>query len=269
MTRAIGAAELAARLGGAVRVLDCRTRPEYDAGHVPGAVHVGVGAWPYFGTSPEQLTAFAAHLDAVFSAAGVRPDLPTVCYETGAGYYAAFAAWALRYAGAADAALLDGGFTAWLRAGLPVGPGPGRGGGGAAPTAFTTTPDAGVLVTADELHGLLGASDLRVVDVRSHKERRGVVRRAPRAGWIPGAVHLPWTEGLTTVELAPADALTALFGRLGVTPEHEVVTYCHAGWRAAHTDLVLRRCGFPRVRTYLGSWSEWAGRTDLPVEIDP
>jgi thiosulfate/3-mercaptopyruvate sulfurtransferase len=53
----------------------------------------------------------------------------------------------------------------------------------------------------------------------------------------------------------------------GITPEKEVICYCQGGFRSAQTYLTLKVLGYPRVRNYLGSWGEWADRTDLPIEI--
>ena len=65
----------------------------------------------------------------------------------------------------------------------------------------------------------------------------------------------------------PAAELQTMYARLGVTPEHDVVTYCQGGYRGAHTYLALRLLGFPQVRNYLGSWREWGDRLDLPLEV--
>ena len=92
--------------------------------------------------------------------------------------------------------------------------------------------------------------------------------RAKRGGAVPGAVHIEWTQNLTPEgEFKPAAALRAMYEDAGVTPDREVITYCQGGYRAAHAYLALRLLGYPRVRTYVGSWKEWGDRDDLPVEI--
>ena len=65
----------------------------------------------------------------------------------------------------------------------------------------------------------------------------------------------------------PLDELRSMYEQAGITPDREVIAYCQGGYRGAHAYLALRVLGFPRVRTYLGSWKEWGDRIELPIEI--
>jgi thiosulfate/3-mercaptopyruvate sulfurtransferase len=106
-----------------------------------------------------------------------------------------------------------------------------------------------------------------IIDTRSDGEYCGTTVRAKRGGAIPGAVHIEWTRNLEPDgRFKPAGELRHMYVNAGVTPDREVITYCQGGYRAAHTYLALRLLGYPRVRTYLGSWKEWGDREDLPIE---
>ena len=159
--------------------------------------------------------------------------------------------------------LLDGGVKAWTAAGLPlslhhVAP---------VPTTWLGTRRLDVLATWKDVHDRLGHHDASILDTRSDGEYCGTLVRAARGGAIPGAVHLEWKQSLgPDGAFKPAAELRAMFERAGVTPDREVVPYCQGGYRAAHSYLALRLLGYPRVRSYLGSWKEWGDRTELPIE---
>jgi thiosulfate/3-mercaptopyruvate sulfurtransferase len=91
--------------------------------------------------------------------------------------------------------------------------------------------------------------------------------RAKRGGAIPGAKHIEWTKNLDERgAFKPATELQRMYEQAGITPDREVITYCQGGYRGAHAYLALRLLGYPRVRSYIGSWKEWGDREDLPIE---
>ena len=107
-----------------------------------------------------------------------------------------------------------------------------------------------------------------LVDTRRESEYRGTEKRARRVGTIPGAVHIEWRRHLDkNGAFRPADEIRALYESLGVTPDKTVIPYCQGGYRSANTYLVLRMLGYPHVRNYLGSWSEWGNRDDSTIVI--
>jgi thiosulfate/3-mercaptopyruvate sulfurtransferase len=109
-----------------------------------------------------------------------------------------------------------------------------------------------------------------VLDVRARDEYDGTNVRAARAGHIPGAVHVEWTNALEGPNALKSPVeLRCIYEGVGATPDREIITHCQLGIRAAHTWFVLKHVlGYPRVRNYDGSWAEWGNRDDLPIESD-
>jgi thiosulfate/3-mercaptopyruvate sulfurtransferase len=108
-----------------------------------------------------------------------------------------------------------------------------------------------------------------ILDVRTAAEFSGADKRAQRAGHIPGAVNVDWSQALVgggDLRLRPADQLHTLYAAAGVTPDKEVILHCQSHQRSAHSYVVLKSLGYPRLRGYPGSWSEWGNTTDTPVE---
>jgi thiosulfate/3-mercaptopyruvate sulfurtransferase len=214
-------------------------------------------------TDPAPLSAFMWMIEHVLAVHGVDAATPIVVYDEQSGIRAARAFWFLEYFGHPSTRLLNGGFGAWQRAGLPVT----RDAAPAAASEWTGRRETSRLATWKDVQGALARNGTVLLDTRSDGEYCGTVVRAKRGGAIPGAVHIEWTRNLTPEgEFRPAGELKQMYEDAGVTPDREVITYCQGGYRAAHSYLALRLLGYPRVRMYVGSWKEWGDREDLPVE---
>jgi thiosulfate/3-mercaptopyruvate sulfurtransferase len=114
--------------------------------------------------------------------------------------------------------------------------------------------------------------------VRSPQEFTGELLAPPglpetcqRGGHIPAATNIPWAKACNEDgTFRSADELRSLYGNVGVTPDREVITYCRIGERSSHTWFVLKYLlGYPRVRNYDGSWTEWGNLVGAPVERGP
>lgn len=244
-------------------VLDLRPAEDFAAGHVPGAVHIDLWGVSLIDTDPAPLAAFMWMIDHVLVARGVDGATPVVVYDEQSGIRAARAFWFLEYFGHPRVQMLDGGFTAWTRARLPVT----RDAQAPPKSTWSGTPQAARIATWRDVKDRLHAPDAVIVDTRSDGEHSGAIVRAKRGGAIPGAVHIEWTRNLTADgDFKPASELRRIYEQAGVTPDKEVITYCQGGYRAAHAYLALRLLGYPRVRNYTGSWKEWGDREDLPIE---
>jgi len=258
-------ADLAAALQGASKplVIDVRPAEAFAEGHVAGAVHLDLWGLSLVDTDPAPLKAFMWIVDHLFNLRGVDASTPIVVYDDQSGIRAARAFWFLEYFGHAHVQVLDGGFGAWVTAGLPVT----RDAAAPPKSTWTGTPQEERLATWRDVEARLGQPGVVILDTRSDGEFCGTLVRAKRGGRIPGAVHVEWTRNLgPDGAFKPASELRAMYEQAGVTPDKEIVTYCQGGYRAAHGYLALRLLGYPRVRNYTGSWKEWGDREHLPVE---
>ena len=271
----ISAEALKAALG-RVRVFDVRfdlARPDageaaWREGHLPGAHYLhldrdlsakdGVPAL-CGGRHPlptrEVFAATAARL-------GLTPDTPVVLVDAQGGMFAARAWWMLRWIGARDVRVLDGGLAAWRAAGgalepgevAPATPGP----------AWPLGPEPeGLRLTADALAAQLGR--VALLDARAPERYRGDVEPLdPVAGHIPGALNRPFSANLgPDGRFLPPEALRAAFqGLAGARP---VVHQCGSGVTACHNLLAMAVAGLPGGALYAGSWSEWCRDPARPV----
>jgi len=259
--------------GGPLRLLDVRWRldrpdgrPDYSAGHIPGARYVDLDAQlarhgePQDGRHPlppvEQLQQDARGW-------GIDDGDTVVVYDDLKNLSAARAWWLLRYAGVADVRLLDGGLSAWRAAGLPL-----ETGEAPAPAHGSVTLEYGALrvLTIDEAATFPGAGVL--LDARAGDRYRGEVEPIdPRAGHIPGAVSAPTTENVDADgRFLPQERLRTRFAALGIAPGTPVAAYCGSGVTAAHEVVALALAGFDAA-LFPGSWSQWANHPERPVAV--
>ena len=243
------------------------TSPDvYAAGHVPGAVHVAPadlvsGVLPATGQLPDRDA-----LTALFRRIGYTHGAEVVTLDDEGGGWAGRLAWTLDIIGNRNWRYLDGGLNAWTAAGLPVEGGAGR----IPPSDVEVSIDTGPIAEADDLLGRLGDEDLVIWDCRSAAEFAGYRRAALRAGHIPGAVNLDWLDLMDGERnLRLVENLEALLAESGVVRERDVITHCQTHHRSGLTYMAARLLGFPRIRAYHGSWSEWGNRPDTPVATGP
>jgi thiosulfate/3-mercaptopyruvate sulfurtransferase len=244
-------------------LLDLRPPEAYANSHIPGARSFDIFGISLMDTRPQALDAFLWIIEHLIQAKGVNSDSTVVIYDDVAGMRSARLFWFFEFFGHHDVHVLNGGFTAWTAAGLPVTH------EAAIPKAgnFKMRPRRELLATAEDVLNLLNSPDTVLVDTRSDDEYSGKLVRAARGGRIPGAVHLEWTHNLDAKGFFKnADELKEMYTAHNILPDKDAIPYCQGGYRAAHTYLALRLLGYPRVRNYLGSWGEWGNRADLPIE---
>jgi thiosulfate/3-mercaptopyruvate sulfurtransferase len=258
----IGSQWLAARSGDpAVVLIDTRPPAQYWAGHLEGARHFDPFPFHHSDTGETGLNEFCGQLAWIFSALGITRLETVVFYEDESGMRATRGAWLLEYMGHPSVRMLDGGLNGLADKNLVTTPIT------VTPSNFIGMMDASALATCKYVADHLGYPEVQIFDVRSEEEYFGERVRAQRGGAIPGAIHRDWRHNLDeSGAFKPAVQLRAEFEQMGLRPEREIIPYCQGGYRSANAYYALRLAGYPRVRNYLGSWSEWGNREDLPIE---
>jgi len=258
--------ELAPRLGdSAIRIVDLSRPDIYVQAHVPGALHLDYARIvaarpPIMGLLPDE-----HQLGAAMAEIGLEPDTHVVAYDEEGGGKAARLLWTLDAIGHRRYSLLDGGIHAWIADLEPVSQELSAHRTGTQPIVYTGEGIADLAYVRTHL----ADPDTVLLDCRTPGEFSGEVKRAERTGHIAGAVNYDWVNAMDRdrqLRLRPPEVLLRDLLTLGVTPEKEVIVYCQTHHRSAHTYFVLKHLGFPRVRGYPGSWSEWGNRKDTPIE---
>ena len=248
-----------------ILIVDLSKADTYRKLHIPGAVHLDyvhltAGRRPVMGLLPG-----TEILDGLFSSLGIDAHTHVISYDDEGGGRAARLLWTLEMAGHTQFSLLNGGLHAWANEGhahtdevaTPV--------TRQFHTHFNDAPSANSSYILERL----GNADTCLLDVRSAEEYNGMRKYAERAGHIPGAVNLEWTQMMDqarNLRFKPDEELHALLESVGVSAAREVIVYCQTHHRSAHSYLVLKHLGFKRLKGYPGSWSDWGNNPELPVE---
>ncbi|MFP3899385.1 MAG: sulfurtransferase [Acidimicrobiia bacterium] len=242
----------------------------YEKDHIRNAV-----AWNWFEdlhTRPQRDYVDQAGVARLLQHAGVGPNTTVVLYGGNNNWFASYAYWLLRYRGFDDVKLLDGGRKAWeaeqreLVSEVPT----------FEPTDIEVAgPDRDEMRALRD-HVLANLDRVSFVDVRSPEEYRGELLAPPHVpqeqaqvpGHIPGAANIPWSKAANDDgTFRSTEELQNLYGGQGIGPDREVIAYCRIGERSAHTWFVLHELlGYPDVRNYDGSWTEYGSLVGAPVE---
>jgi thiosulfate/3-mercaptopyruvate sulfurtransferase len=257
---------------GDVAVIDVRQSwTSYLQNHLPGAAWLNIETLrAQQGELPFQLLTPGAYAE-LFRRLGIDPSQPVVIYSAGdqLNIDATFAAWVLQSAGARQVRLLDGGYARWELERRPVTqkyprrPVPAN---RFQPARFhPATASLAEVEKASKGNGVL------LVDARPAEQYGGSAGAQLRRGHIPGAVSHPWKSDLESRDLVlvwkSREALAASYRDQGITPDRDIIVYCNSGTEASHVFFALKYLlDYPRVRIYVGAWSQWAEREDLPIE---
>jgi thiosulfate/3-mercaptopyruvate sulfurtransferase len=255
-----------------IRVIEVDEDTEaYDKGHIEGAVgwnwttdlHADVGR-----DYVDQ-----AGLSDLLSKAGVGPDTTVILYGGNNNWFAAYAYWLLKVRGVDNVKLLNGGRKKWeLESRSLTQDVPSRSATG---LSLSGSERSDIRALRDEVLSKVGGST-GFVDVRAPEEFRGEKlapdhlpqEQAQVPGHIAGAANVPWAKAANEDgTFKSADELKALYEAEGITAEREIIAYCRIGERSSHTWFALQELlGYPNVKNYDGSWTEYGSLVGAPVE---
>ncbi len=241
----------------------------YLKGHLPGAVYLSTETLRASERGvPAQLLSARAYAD-LFSRLGLSLDAPVVIYSAGetGNIDATYVAWLLAGFHHPKIYVLNGGFFKWQlehRAVVQEYP-------RVTNTQFPTNPFTPERASLDEVRAAVGSARTVLVDARPPEQYAGEAGAQMRRGHIPGAISHYWQDDLTRVGFGhvwkSTAELRAGYERQGITPDKDIIAYCNSTTEASHVHFTLRNLlGYPRVRVYVGSWTEWAARRELPIE---
>ncbi|WP_268541750.1 sulfurtransferase [Candidatus Nitrosotenuis cloacae] len=205
---------------------------------------------------------------------GIKPDTQVVLYGDFNNWFAAFAFWVFKYYGHKNIKIMNGGRKKWELEKRPYTTEEPK----IAPTTYVSLPpDEGLRAYLFDVKRALDKSEVALVDVRSAKEFTGEITAPPeypmehaqRGGHIPRAQNIPWATAVNDADgtFKTVEELKQNYVPKGITPDKEVICYCRIGERSSHSWFVLKYLlGYPQVRNYDGSWTEWGNMIGNPIE---
>jgi thiosulfate/3-mercaptopyruvate sulfurtransferase len=243
----------------------------YEVGHIPGSVKLD---WHVDVQDPLSRDFIDQEgLEKLFAKWGITNDTTIVLYGDRNNWYAAYSYWLFTGYGHKNLKILNGGRTKWEAEG--------RAYTKEVPhfeqTVYHAQPaDESIRAFRDQVLARLNDESLRLIDVRSPQEYSGELLHmvnypqegAQRAGHIPHAKSIPWAVTANADgTFKSAEELQKIYSDKDVTPDKQIISYCRIGERSAHTWFVLSRLlGYPNVRNYDGSWTEWGSLVRSPIE---
>jgi thiosulfate/3-mercaptopyruvate sulfurtransferase len=245
----------------------------YEQGHIAGAV-----GWNWQTQLQDDLRRDLigkTALERLLGQSGVSNDTTVILYGDNNNWFAAYALWQLKYYGHKDVRLMNGGRKKWQAEKRPLTADAPK---VAAAAYRATDPDESIRAHKEEISSVVEKKKAgRLVDVRSPDEFTGriiappgMTETAQRAGHIPGAANVPWSQAAREDgTFKSAEDLKQLYQAKGITGDGEVISYCRIGERSSHTWFVLKYLlGYKDVKNYDGSWTEWGNLVGAPIEKD-
>ena len=253
--------------------VDYDPKANYFLGHVPGAV---LFDWKQDINDPVSRNVLSKQAceKLLSEKAGLNDDSTLVLYGDFNNWFAAFAFWVFKYYGFKDIKIMNGGRKKWLEEDRQIEKDSPTFPGG---NFKAKGPDENIRTYLNAVSNSINRHESSVlVDVRSPQEFSGEITAPPeypteqaqRGGHIPGAVNIPWAKAVNEDgTFKSVEELRKIYLEKGVTSEKEIISYCRIGERSSHTWFVLKYLlGYPDVKNYDGSWTEWGNLIGNPIE---
>ncbi len=247
--------------------LNRNPRAEYEEAHIPGAVFFDIDDVADDGSDLPHMVPEAAKFSSRVRKLGLGDGVRIVVYDNNRFSASARVWWMFRMFGHDDVVVLDGGLGKWRADGHPVDDHPVR------PTErhFTARRNNLLYRDLDQIRAHVVDPGEQLIDARSAGRFRGEEaepRPGQRAGHIPHSVNVPYTDLIAPDgTFLPTETLQQRFAEAGVDPRKPIATTCGSGVTACTLALALYQLGLPDVAVYDGSWTEWGGRADTPIEM--
>ncbi len=255
-----------------VRIIEADEDPLlYEIGHIPNAVKLD---WHTDVQDPLRRDFVdKPSFEALMRRYGITNDTTVVFYGDKNNWYAAYSYWLFRMYGHQRLEIMNGGRTKWEQEQRPY---------TKDVPSFAATdyraqePNLTIRAFRPQVENALGKPGVELIDVRSPDEYTGKMLHmvnypqegAQRGGHIPTAQSIPWATAANPADgtFKSADELRAIYGGRGISSDKQVIAYCRIGERSAHTWFVLTQLlGYPNVRNYDGSWTEWGNLVGAPI----
>jgi len=267
---------LRANLDRELTILDCQPNVhDYVRGHIPGAVYLAEESLRLSSLGMPHVWLDEGTASSILSRVGVPRNRPVLTYSsinpqvpTGDGVPQCMMAYSLARYGHENIFVLDGGLDEWMKGGgrietrYPA----------MEPSSFSARLDRSLFIEYEEFLRVKDDRGVVHIDTRSSNQYQG---RSPwpKEGHIPGAINIPWSECFAQENLCllrPKEEIGEMFSRAGVTRDKTIICHCGSGRKAAAQLIVLKfLLGFPEVRLFEGSFTEWCAHPENPTVTGP